>query len=81
MFTLEDIQQYLDKILSEKMVLSYNTRISDLGFDSLELLELISYIEKKYFIEIKLSEINGQLSMQEFIELINNGQKSQIHRA
>ncbi|MDR3218231.1 MAG: acyl carrier protein [Dysgonamonadaceae bacterium] len=63
------------------MVLSYNTRISDLGFDSLELLELISYIEKKYFIEIKLSEINGQLSMQEFIELINNGQKSQIHRA
>jgi acyl carrier protein len=72
MITLNDIQKYLDAKLNENLILSYNTQIIDLGFDSLEWLELIFYIEKFYFVEIKLSEINRQMSIQEFIEIINN---------
>ncbi|MDR0681064.1 MAG: acyl carrier protein [Dysgonamonadaceae bacterium] len=71
MITLEHIQKYFDDEQRRNVPLTYNTKIVDLGFDSLELLELISYVEK-HFAEIKLSEINGQMSMQEFIELVNN---------
>jgi acyl carrier protein len=72
MISLENIQKYVDDRLNENLILSYDTRIIDLTFDSLELLELISYMEKSFLVEINLSEINNQMSLREFIELINN---------
>jgi acyl carrier protein len=72
MITLEDIQKYIDSMQGENMIIAYNTRIIDLVLDSLELLELISYIENFHSVEIEFSEINGQMTMQEFIELIKN---------
>jgi acyl carrier protein len=72
MITIDDIQKYLNTKLYKDLTISNNTRIIDLGFDSLELLELISYIENFCFVNIKLSEIKVQMSMIEFIEFINN---------
>ncbi|MDR1370000.1 MAG: hypothetical protein LBJ72_07750 [Dysgonamonadaceae bacterium] len=72
MITLEDIQNYIKDRSDEDMNLSYSTKIRDLCFDSLELLELISYIEDIHLVKIKISEISGQMSMLDLIELINN---------
>jgi acyl carrier protein len=72
MITLGEIQEYVNDKIDENMILSNNTRIIDLGYDSLELLELIAYIEKSHSVEIKFSEISNRTIMQEFIELINN---------
>ncbi|GHU70159.1 hypothetical protein FACS189413_10130 [Bacteroidia bacterium] len=71
MITINDIQSYFNNKTDANLNISATTKIMDLSLDSLELLELIMYLESNYAVQIKFSTINGQMSIQEFIERMN----------
>ena len=51
---------------------SPETRISELGFDSLSILELAMTVERKYNTKLPLRIIEKDVRLLEIIELINN---------
>ncbi|MGB3974781.1 MAG: acyl carrier protein [bacterium] len=71
MINLEYIQDFINKNTTSILEINNDTTIADLGLDSLELIELVYYIERDFKTEVKLDLITPKMTIQEFMELIN----------
>lgn len=71
MINLEHIENFINKNTTSILEINNDTTIADLRLDSLELIELVCYIERDFKTEVKLDLITPKMTIQEFMELIN----------
>jgi len=71
MITIDYINKCLSSVIDSHIQVSPNTKLADLGLDSLTFFTIIQSIEKDFDIEIKLSNVWNSLSIEELIRNIN----------
>lgn len=55
----------------ESKLISLSTRIDELEFDSMQMLEFLMYIEKDILIELKISDLKASQTLADILDLIN----------
>lgn len=63
-----EVTRYLDFELTPD---DYKTSFTDLGLNSMDLMELSFNIEKKFNLELEINEITGIINLEEFIGIVH----------
>lgn len=71
MVTFDNIVNKIASVINIEHKMAPITKISELGIDSLDILLVIYTIEKDFNIELKVSDIEKEITIQEIVELIN----------
>lgn len=72
MIDLKEINSIIDEITCSKNEVLLSSSISDLGLDSLDLVELLGLIEERTNKSIDLNQLNKLGTIHELLDLINN---------
>lgn len=71
MLTINDIQKFIEK-KRPKIVLNNQTKLTEITFDSLDIIEMIVFIEKNYNKKIKIDDFTENMTVKNILDLLNS---------
>lgn len=71
MLTINDIQKFIEK-KRPKIVLKNQTKLTEIAFDSLDIIEMIVFIEKNYNKKIKIDDFTENMTVKNLLDLLNS---------
>lgn len=76
--TLNYIQEYIKKYVDDSIEITSDTSFEALDFDSLSVMELITFIERDFRIQLSFTQIEQLKTIADLLKFVNEEQRIQL---